>query len=127
MDRKSARCRHRCAAEDCRGDPGGQAEVNEDRDFGTLNLDSKGCVLSSSARPSRPRKPNSSHFPAPPDLEAAVALLLRQVPAGRMTTFGGLATALGEVRAARWLATDWLDICQRQGLPGHRVVLKDGR
>lgn len=69
----------------------------------------------------------SKELPPIPDLELAVADLLRQVPAGQVTTFGGLGTALGEVQAARWLAGDWPEICLRHGLPGHRVVLKDGR
>lgn len=62
-----------------------------------------------------------------PDLEAIVAKLMKQVPAGRVTTFGRLATALGETHAARWLASDWVGICERRQLAGHRVVLKDGR
>ncbi len=41
----------------------------------------------------------------PPDLFAALAGLLRSVPAGRVTTFGDLAAALGAKSAAVWVGT----------------------
>lgn len=62
-----------------------------------------------------------------PDLFAALRDLLAQVPAGRVTTYGALATALGDVKAARWVATCLLDPLGADELPAHRVVLKDGR
>lgn len=62
-----------------------------------------------------------------PDLEADVVELMQQVPAGRVTTFGRLGSALGDTQAARWLASDWAGICERHDLPGYRIVLKDGR
>jgi deoxyribonuclease V len=42
-------------------------------------------------------------FPAVPDLTRALGDLLRQVPAGRVTTCGDLAEALGNRIAARWV------------------------
>ena len=45
----------------------------------------------------------------PPDLSAALAGLLRRVPAGRVTTFGDLAAGLGAKSAAIWVGT----ICRR--------------
>ena len=38
-----------------------------------------------------------------PDLPGALRHLLAQIPAGRVTTYGDLARALGDVRAARWV------------------------
>lgn len=70
-------------------------------------------------------------FPALPDLPAAVRELLLQVPAGRVTTFGAVARALGDVRAARWVAQYLGDIAAARGtdasVPWHRVVRSDGR
>lgn len=62
-----------------------------------------------------------------PDLEQHLGDLLRQVPAGRVTTYGRLAEALGNVAAARWVATALLDPDFALGLPTHRVLLRDGR
>jgi deoxyribonuclease V len=61
-----------------------------------------------------------------PDLYAALHELLRQIPAGRVTTYGALAEALGAVAAARWVATCLLDPAGPPDLPRHRVVLRDG-
>jgi deoxyribonuclease V len=60
-----------------------------------------------------------------PDLPAALAALLRQIPSGRVTTFGDLATALGDVAAARW-AAQWIRETATNNLPTHRVVLRTG-
>src|SRR5688572_885427 len=43
-------------------------------------------------------------LPPLPDLRFALRGLLDQVPRGRVTTFGRLADALGDVVAARWVA-----------------------
>lgn len=43
------------------------------------------------------------NFSPIPDLDAALLRLLRQVPAGRVTTYGLLAEALGNRVAARWV------------------------
>ena len=63
----------------------------------------------------------------PPDLPAALADLLRTVPAGRATTFGDLAAGLGAKAAAVWVGTllrsppdDWHDV------PTHRAVRATG-
>lgn len=61
-----------------------------------------------------------------PDLFAALGDLLRQVPAGRVTTYGALAQALGAIGAARWVASCLLDPEGSSDLPRHRVVLRDG-
>ena len=63
----------------------------------------------------------------PPDLPAALADLLRAVPAGRAATFGDLAAALGDRRAAVWCGT----VCRRPpatwaGVPAHRAVRATG-
>ncbi|HUQ70508.1 MAG TPA: endonuclease V [Planctomycetaceae bacterium] len=42
-----------------------------------------------------------------PDLPTALRALLAQIPRGCVTTFGDLATALGDIAAARWVA-QWL-------------------
>lgn len=70
--------------------------------------------------------PGSVFFEQVPDLEAELVKLLAQVPAGRVTTFGRIGTALGERQAARWLAGSWTELCDKLHLPGHRVVLRDG-
>jgi deoxyribonuclease V len=50
-----------------------------------------------------------------PDLPAALRALITQVPRGRVTTFGDLATALGDIAAARWVAQwlrdEWQALC----------------
>lgn len=60
------------------------------------------------------------------NLHAALEKLLAQVTPGRVTTYGALARALGDVSAARfvaaWLAGEALD----GRAPVHRVVLRDG-
>ena len=63
----------------------------------------------------------------PPDLTAALAGLLRAVPAGRAATFGGLAAALGDRAAAVWAGTT----CRRPpagwgDVPTHRAVRASG-
>ncbi|MGQ0634838.1 MAG: endonuclease V [Planctomycetaceae bacterium] len=61
-----------------------------------------------------------------PDLLAELRQLVAQVPAGRVTTYGRLAEALGDVRAARWVAACLFDIESVADLPHHRVVFRDG-
>lgn len=64
--------------------------------------------------------------PAWPDLAAALADLVRQIPSGRVTTFGDLAEALGDLSAARWVAT-WIGThIDTNPLPLHRVVRRSG-
>ncbi|WP_437225498.1 endonuclease V [Planctomicrobium sp. SH661] len=62
------------------------------------------------------------------DLAGQVQHLLKQIPAGRVTTYGELARALGDekTRAARWLGEY---LCHHSHLPGcncHRVVRSTG-
>lgn len=58
-----------------------------------------------------------------PDLTAALFGLLQQIPRGRVTTYGDLAEALGDLSAARWVAQCLADA---PGLPVHRVVKRTG-
>lgn len=68
--------------------------------------------------------------PEIPNLPDELTLLLRQVPRGGVTTFGDLAVALGDIAAARWVATQLAE-WRRAGIsvediPWHRVVQKNG-
>jgi deoxyribonuclease V len=68
-----------------------------------------------------------SHSPLEvPDLYAAVWDLLAQVPAGRVTTYGRLADALGDRIAARWVGHFLLHHEHGGDCPCHRVVRADG-
>ncbi|HED03846.1 MAG TPA: hypothetical protein ENI60_03655 [Candidatus Fraserbacteria bacterium] len=60
-----------------------------------------------------------------PDIRRSVLELIAQVPAGRVTTYGRLATALGDVVASRAVGR----IIAEAGAeyPCHRVVYRDGR
>jgi len=71
-------------------------------------------------------RPPPNHPLPVPDLYAELERLLEQIPRGRVTTYGALGQALGEVRAARWIATFLLDPDAPVRLPAHRVVLRDG-
>jgi deoxyribonuclease V len=66
-------------------------------------------------------------LPALPDLPETAGSLVRQVPAGRVTTFGDVATALGDVRAARWVAEAVAsgELASAEA-PVHRLVRKTG-
>lgn len=66
------------------------------------------------------------HFALLPDLTAELHRLLRQVPPGRVTTYGDLARALGDPRASRWVGLEMLHHQHRPGCPCHRVVRADG-
>lgn len=60
------------------------------------------------------------------DLEAELTALLAQIPAGRVTTYGDLADALGLRTAARWVG-EYLRSHPHSALcPCHRVVRKGG-
>src|SRR5688500_12856591 len=61
-----------------------------------------------------------------PDLPRALRRLLAQVPAGHVVTYGGLAEGLGNVRAARWVATYLARHPHSSKCNCHRVVRKDG-
>ncbi|MBP7867825.1 MAG: MGMT family protein [Acidobacteria bacterium] len=51
--------------------------------------------------------------------------LVRQVPRGRVVTYGQVAHALGEPRGARTVG--WALRAAPEGLPWHRVINADGR
>lgn len=57
-----------------------------------------------------------------PDLEKDLRGLLRQIPRGRVSTYGHLATALGDRTAARWVAQYLLDHRHGPRCRCHRVV-----
>ena len=61
-----------------------------------------------------------------PDLFRCLSELIRQVPAGRVTTYGDLANALGDRKAARWVGEFLLKPERESELPAHRVVLASG-
>jgi deoxyribonuclease V len=61
-----------------------------------------------------------------PNLEAELIRLLAQIPAGRVTTYGDLADALGLRTAARWVGEFLLDHQHSVRCPCHRVVRKGG-
>jgi deoxyribonuclease V len=65
-------------------------------------------------------------FPAVPDLTAALDDLLRQVPAGKVTTCGELAEALGNRIAARWVGHFALHHDHGPACPCHRIVRVGG-
>jgi deoxyribonuclease V len=64
-------------------------------------------------------------LPPLPDLHAALRTLLREIPPGRVTTYGDLARQLGDVGAARWVAEALSQVAPDFG-PSHRVVRKSG-
>jgi deoxyribonuclease V len=61
-----------------------------------------------------------------PDLNHELESLLRQIPHGRVTTFGDVARALGDVVAARWVAKTVRSGELAEDCPTHRVVMKTG-
>ncbi len=61
-----------------------------------------------------------------PDLPQSLRSLLRRVPRGRVTTYGALATALGDSIAARWVAQHLLDHTHGPRCRCHRVVRAGG-
>lgn len=62
-----------------------------------------------------------------PDLPRALRELIAQVPAGRVTTCGALARALGNPVAARWVGHFTLNDESARACPGHRVVRAGGQ
>lgn len=61
-----------------------------------------------------------------PDLTSALIALVRQVPKGRVTTYGDLAAALGDRAATRWVAEVLLDPPPTLWEIAHRVVRATG-
>lgn len=70
-------------------------------------------------------------FPKLPNLPEELACLVRQVPPGRVTTYGWLAEALGDAAAARWigqfLGHPHPALSSGEDCPCHRVVRSDGK
>lgn len=62
-----------------------------------------------------------------PDLGNHVWQLISQIPAGKVTTFGALAHALGDRQAARWVASYVKQRLSSRMIPAHRIVYADGR
>ena len=66
-------------------------------------------------------------FDLPPlDLEGEMTALLKQIPRGRVTTYGDLADALGLRTAARWVGEFLRSHPHSEECPCHRVVRKGG-
>ncbi len=65
-------------------------------------------------------------LPEIPDLVQCLQALLAQVPAGRVTTYGTLAEALGNPIAARWVGYFALHHDHTAGCRCHRIVRADG-
>ena len=61
-----------------------------------------------------------------PDLAYALRSLLEQIPPGSVTTYGDLARALGDVRAARWIGEYLVEHPHDDACPCHRVVRANG-
>ena len=61
-----------------------------------------------------------------PNLHAALAALLNQIPRGRVTTYGRLADALGSRSAARWVGEFMVDHPHADDCCCHRVVRSTG-
>ncbi len=62
-----------------------------------------------------------------PNLRRIVAELVRQVPEGRVTTYGAIAEALGDGMASRAVGQIVADAERERTLPTHRVIRSDGR
>ncbi|MBB03773.1 MAG: hypothetical protein CMJ47_14105 [Planctomyces sp.] len=62
-----------------------------------------------------------------PDLEAELDRLFSQLPEGTVTTFGQLANAFGDIKAASWIGRQLKTEAGRARWPWHRVTLVDGR
>jgi len=61
-----------------------------------------------------------------PDLPAALMRLLQQIPSGCVTTYGDLAEALGDLKAANWVAAFLLEHDHGDDCPCFRVVRRTG-
>ncbi|TWT63118.1 endonuclease V [Rubinisphaera italica] len=59
------------------------------------------------------------------DLRAEVISLLQQIPAGSISTFGSLARALGDIKAAKWIGTLLKHDPGRKLWPWHRIVMQN--
>lgn len=79
---------------------------------------------------------NPHQLPPIPDLSAELRTLVLQIPVGRTAAFGEVARAMGDLKAARWVATEAAharlqeatptDSPQQVKIPWHRLVRKGG-
>ena len=70
---------------------------------------------------------NSKHsLPPIPDLSKELGHLLDQIPRGRVTTYGRVARALGDVVASRWVGEQLRDHSHDADCVCHRVVRANG-
>src|SRR6266480_560711 len=58
--------------------------------------------------------------------ESRVLTIVRNIPAGRVSTYGDVARIAGRPRAARAVGNIMRD-CRRQDVPCHRVIAAGGR
>lgn len=65
-------------------------------------------------------------MPASPDFAARVYQIVARIPRGRVTTYGRIALALGEGRAARMVGWALMAAIDDDLLPCHRVVNRLG-
>ncbi len=72
----------------------------------------------------RPRQPPDPQ--AWTAFQARVYALVRQVPPGRVITYGAIATALGDPRKAREVGWALYELPDGHNVPAHRVVNREG-
>lgn len=65
-------------------------------------------------------------IPTVPDLFEALHHLVRQIPRGRVATFGDVAGGLGDPIAARWVGSVVAGSTPSAQMPWHRIVRADG-
>ena len=53
--------------------------------------------------------------------------IIREIPPGKVATYGGIAERAGNPRAARQVARVLHSSSRKRGLPWHRVINKQGR
>jgi len=70
--------------------------------------------------------PPTNLFRALPDLVTELADLVRQIPFGRVATFGDVARALGDIAAAKWVAKAIVEDTFPARDLSHRVVRQTG-
>lgn len=63
---------------------------------------------------------------SPPDLPGELRRLLPQLPKGQTVSFGDLAEALGDLKAARWVAAEVQNLDPDE-FPVHRVIRRTGK
>jgi len=62
-----------------------------------------------------------------PDLANHLEALVREIPPGRVSTYGAIATALGDVIASRWVAQYLLDPTSPVAEQSHRIIRSTGQ